>query len=60
MMSEKEMDEVLDSIWSMDYLRLYKGHPSISTGGYHVTERNIPGYNKNNIKERVSRKSMEV
>lgn len=29
-------------------------------GGYHVAERNIPGYNKNNIKERVSRKSMEV
>lgn len=58
MMSEKEMDEVLDSIWSMDYLRLYKGHPSISTGEYHVAERNIPGYNKNNIKGRVSRKKV--
>ena len=45
-MSEKEMDEVLETIWGMDYLRLYKGHPSISTGEYKYAKyyRSI-GYN---------------
>ena len=50
MMSEKEMDEVLETIWGMDYLRLYKGHPSISTGEYKYANRNLDLILDNNIK----------
>lgn len=44
--------------WVIDETRLYKGHPSISTGEYHVAGRNIDFslYGKNNIKGRLRRK----